>query len=519
MEFSTIDIVAFVGFLLLVIGVSLWASRKEETSEDYFLAGRGLSWWVIGLSLIASNISTEHFIGMAGQGFSEVGLAIASYEWIAAFTLILVALFLLPRFLRSGIYTIPEYLEYRYNRTARTLMSVFMLFFYVAVTMATVLFAGAKALHLLFGVQMGIGIWVIGLIAGLYTVYGGLKAVVWSDVVQGSTLMLGGMLVTYLGFEEMGGVDVFLETAKDRLHTVMPADHPDLPWVAVFFGGMWIPNIFYWGLNQFITQRTLAAKDLEEGQKGILFGASLKLLIPFIIVFPGIMAFELYGDEILALGGGDMKKSMDFAYPFLFQKLLPTGLLGIMLAALFGATMSTLDSLLNSAATIFTMDIYKPYVKPEGEAKHLVKVGRITTLVLMVFACLWAPILSTFDGGIYEFIQKFWGFVQPGLVAAFLFGILWKKVPSFAAIGGILLSFPVYGGLLYAFPDVAFLHHMGITFLAVSVFITISTLIKPLKVPVVMPVTREISTRPSKLVIVWSVLVALATISLYWIFR
>ena len=181
--------------------------------------------------------------------------------------------------------------------------------------------------------------------------------------------------------------------------------------------------------------------------------------------------------------------------------------------------MSTLDSLLNSAATIFTMDIYKPYIKPEGEAKHLVKVGRITTLVLMVFACLWAPILSTFDGGIYEFIQKFWGFVQPGLVAAFLFGILWKKVPSFAAIGGILLSFPVYGGLLYAFPDVAFLHHMAITFVAVSVFITISTLIKPLKVPVVMPVKREISTRPSKLVIVWSVLVALATISLYWIFR
>ena len=331
--------------------------------------------------------------------------------------------------------------------------------------------------------------------------------------------MLGGMLVTYLGFEEMGGVDVFLETAKDRLHTVMPADHPDLPWVAVFFGGMWIPNIFYWGLNQFITQRTLAAKDLEEGQKGILFGASLKLIIPFIIVFPGIMAFELYGDEILALGNGDMKKSMDFAYPFLFQKLLPTGLLGIMLAALFGATMSTLDSLLNSAATIFTMDIYKPYIKPQGEASHLVKVGRITTLVLMVFACLWAPILSTFDGGIYEFIQKFWGFVQPGLVAAFIFGILWKKVPSFAAIGGILLSFPVYGGLLYSYPDVAFLHHMAITFLTVCAFITIATLIKPLKEPVVMPVKQDISTKPSKLVITWSVLVALATITLYIIFR
>ena len=359
MNFGILDISTFLGFIALVIGVSLYASRKEESSEDYFLAGRGLSWWVIGLSLIASNISTEHFIGMAGKGFTEVGLAIASYEWIAAFSLILVALFLLPRFLRAGIYTIPEFLEYRYNRTARSLMSFFMLLFYVGVTMATVLFAGAKALFVLFELPLGYGVWFIGLAAGIYTVYGGLKAVVWSDVIQGTTLLIGGLVVTILGFKAMGGIENFLEISKDRLHTVLPADHPELPWPAVFLGGMWIPNIFYWGLNQFITQRTLAARDLEEGQKGILFAATLKLFIPFIIIFPGIMAFELYGDKI---------PDMDGAYPYLFKELLPAGLVGIMLAALFGATMSTLDSLLNSAA-IFTNLISIKELIPKSKSK------------------------------------------------------------------------------------------------------------------------------------------------------
>lgn len=514
MQLETLDLVTFIGFLLFVIGVSVYASRKEETEEDYFLAGRGLSWWLIGFSLIASNISSEHFIGMSGKGFS-LGLAIASYEWMAAVTLIIVALFFLPKFLRSGIYTIPEFLEYRYNRTARTIMAGYMLLFYIFVTLATVLYSGALAINSIFGVDMHIAIWVIGIIAGAYTVYGGLKAVVWSDLIQGAALLIGGMIVVVLGLEKVGGFDKFMELSGDKMHTVLPWDHPEMPWVAVFVGGLWLPNIFYWGLNQFITQRTLGAKSIEEGQKGILFGATMKLLIPIIVVFPGIMAYELYGEEIT---------KADTAYPYLLQQVLPTGLLGVMFAALFGAVMSTLDSMLNSAATIFTMDIYKPFIKPESDPKQLIKVGRIATIAFVVFGCLWAPIVGSFDS-LYDYIQKFWGLIQSGIVAAFVFGLLWKRVPPIAAIGAMLLNIPVYGACLiydeYLPEDgkIAFLHYMAITFIILTSFVVVVTLIKPLKEPKVLPVRdASVTYNTTTLIKVWSVLVFIATAALYIIF-
>jgi len=319
MGFSLLDIVTFIGFIALVVGVSLWASRGKKTDpESYFLAGRGLSWWLIGFSLIASNISSEHFIGMSGQGFG-LGLAIASFEWMSALTLIIIAFVFLPKFLSLGIYTMPEYLEHRYDGTARLVMAIFMVFFYVFVSLSVVLYSGALALRSIFGLNLVTGIWLIGIIAGAYTVYGGLKAVVWSDLIQGAGLLLGGILVTVLCFIEVGGIGKFVELSGDKLHTVLPWNHPDMPWVAVFIGGLWVPHIFYWGLNQFITQRTLAAKTLQEGQKGMLFGASLKILIPFIVVFPGIIAFELYGNQI---------PNQDEAYPFLIQQILPAGLIG-----------------------------------------------------------------------------------------------------------------------------------------------------------------------------------------------
>ncbi|MFT7589388.1 MAG: SSS family solute:Na+ symporter [Limisphaerales bacterium] len=525
MNLQTLDYVAFIGFLLLVVGTSLWQSRKEKSSKDYFLAGRGLSWWVIGLSLIASNISTEHFVGMAGQGFKEgIGMAIASYEWIAALSLILVAFFLLPRFLKAGIYTMPEYLEYRYNRTIRTLMSFIMLLFYVSITMATVLLLGAKPLEIIFGLganpidflgmQIHQGIWLIGLIAGAYTVYGGLKAVVWSDVIQATALIVGGIIVTILALQEVGGWNEFVLKADGRLDAVLPANHHEYPWTAIFIGGMWIPNIFYWGLNQFITQRTLGAKSIREGQKGILFGASLKLIIPLIVVIPGIVAFELYGAEI----GNDP----DAAYPTLIKNILPVGLTGIMLAALFGAVMSTLDSLLNSAATLFTLDFYKPFINKEASNDKLVKTGRIATVVLMLIACLWAPVITSFEGGMYKFIQQYWGYVQPGLTAAFLIGMFWKKVPPSAALAGILINPPVYGYLLYAFPQTPFLHHMGICFLLSSAVMTIITLIKPLTVFKPIPVSAEVDFDlndpiPTSLKI-WSGLIVIGVIGLYIFF-
>lgn len=541
MDFSILDLVTFVGFILVVIAVSLYAGRKEETSEDYFLAGRGLTWWLIGLSLIASNISSEHFVGMSGKGFGRVGLAIASYEWIAALTLVFVAVFFLPRFLRAGIYTIPEYLEYRFSKNTRSLMAGYMIVFFVVVTLATVLYSGALALYSIFGLNKVLGIWLIGMIAGGYTVYGGLKAVVWSDLIQGTTLMLGGLLVMFLGFEAFGikfgadlidlttagftdrvgaGITSFFDVAADKLHTVLPADDPELPWVAVFIGGMWIPNIYYWGLNQFITQRTLAAKNLREGQKGILFGATLKLFIPFIVVFPGIMAFYLFGDEVI-----EATETGDGAYPFLLKQLLPQGLFGLMLAALFGAVLSTLDSLLNSASTIFTMDIFQRYSAKEHNPRELVKIGRITTLVLVIIGCIWAPIVGSFDS-LYDYIQKFWGLIQPGILAAFLFGILWKKVPSKAVIGGMILNVPIYGALLlmdeYLLPadgKIAFLHYMMITFILISLYITIVTLRSPQTEVVEIPVKYDYSTELPFSLKVWSALIIVGTVALYWIFR
>lgn len=510
LTFTTIDFIAFFGFIAFVVGFSLWVSRKKETDEDYFLAGRSLSWWVIGLSLVASNISSEHFIGQAGQGFRDgIGLAIASWEWIAVFTLVIMAVFFLPKFLQIGIYTMPEFLEHRYNRACRVFMSGAMLIFYVAVTIATVLYAGALALESIFELPLIYGIWGIGILAGFYTYYGGLKAVVWSDVIQGTALLLGGLLVTVLGFIEIGGVGKFMEVSGDRMHTILPLDHPELPWLAVLFGGMWIPNLFYWGMNQFITQRTLAAKSIEEGQKGILFGATLKLIIPFIIILPGIMAVQLYGDQIT---------NADEAYPILIKNLLPTGLVGVMLAALFGATMSTLDSLLNSAATLFTIDIYKPYINKSADGKKIVKVGKSVTIIFMLIACLWAPIISSFEGGLYLFIQQYWGFIQSGVVIAFIMGFVWDRVPANAALGAMILNFPVYGFFLMFFPDLAFLHSMALTFLTLLVFVIIYTLVRPRKVPVAIKYQYEQDYQLAGIVKYWSIILVLLTILMYIIF-
>ena len=294
------------------------------------------------------------------------------------------------------------------------------------------------------------------------------------------------------------------------LHTVLPWNHPKMPWISVFFGGLWLQHFFYWGFNQFISQRTLAAKNLQEGQKGFLFGASLKILIPFIVLFPGIIAFELYGDQIA---------NADGAYPFLIQRILPPGLIGIMFAALFGAVMSTLDSLLNSATTIFTMDIYKPYIKKKDiSPKHLVLVGRITTIILALVGCLWAPIVSKFEGGLYFFLQVYWGFVIPGVVAVFFFGIIWKKVPATAAIWGMLLNIPIYGLCLFLIPNVSYLHHMEIAFTIITLFIIVMTKMKPLEKPAELPVRNEIQVKMNNAIKVWSVLIIIVIITLYIIF-
>lgn len=506
MVLSWLDYVAFIGFLGVVISVSMYAGRREKTSEDYFLAGRKLTWWLIGFSLIASNISTEHFVGMAGKGYS-LGLAFASYEWIAAVTLVIVAWYFLPKFLRCGIFTMPQFLEHRFGVSTRTIMAVFMIFAYVAVAIATVLAASAKALNAVFGLNEYLAVWLIGITAGAYTIYGGLKAVVWSDLLQGAALILGGIVVTFLALNAVGGLEAFLENSGDKLHTVLPWDHPEMPWFAIFIGGMWIPNLFYWGMNQYITQRALGAKNLAEAQKGVFLAAFLKLLIPLIIILPGIMALQIVGSV----------EDADQAFPLLIVKILPAGLSGLMLAALFGAVMSSLDSMLNSASTIFTMDIYKRFIKPKAPSGHYVLIGRVATAVCVLIGCLWAPVVLSFEKGVFEYIQKFWGFVSPGIVAAFGVGLLIRKAPTAAANGAMILGIPVYALLMYFLPNEPLLNHIGLSFCALAAFMLIYTAFKPMAKPVEFPVS-EVDTRTLSSSWLWGCLIILATAGLYILF-
>lgn len=402
----------------------------------------------------------------------------------------------------------PEFLEYRYGPAARILMAVYMLVAYVGVAMAAVLYSGALGLATIFDLNLLTGIWLIGLLAGAYTIYGGLKAVVWSDLIQGGALLLGGTLVMILGFRRVGGVSAFLETNADKLHVVLPADHPEIPWTALLLG-IWIPNMFYWGFNQFITQRTLGAKSLRAGQRGIMLAAAIKLIIPFIIIFPGIMAFQLFGDRIT---DGDQ------AYAVLIQEILPPGIRGVLFAALFGAVMSSLDSMPNSASTIFTMDLYKRWIRPTADAHRLVTVGRVATGVLVVAACLLAPLPARFEG-VFNYIQMIWGFVSPGVVAVFFFGFLSPRTPPAAAVTGLIIGAPVYGILLWALPDVAFLNHMAFTFLIIVATMTLITLARPLARPHVFEGGSDMDLTPDPLAKFLGYGVLMAIAALYVIFR
>lgn len=507
------DITIFVLFFVVVVGVSMYKSRREKTGVDFFLAGRSLVWPLIGFSLIAANISTEHFVGMSGQGAGIAGLAIASYEWMAAITLVVVALFFLPKFLRSGIYTIPEYLEYRYHPAARGIMAFYLVVIYIAVSISAVVYTGALALHTIFDMDLTKAVWMIGIIAAIYTTWGGLKAVAWADLFQGSGLILGGFITMVLGFKAVGGVSAFFSANADKLHMIMPADHPVIPWTTLVVG-LWIPNFYYWGLNQFITQRTLAAKSLRQGQLGIIFAAFLKLTIPFIIIIPGIISYQLYKSQLTAPGA-----TTDQAYPLLIRNLVGPGLRGFILAAIAGAVISTLSSLLNSVATILTMDIYKRHLKKDASGESLVKIGRWATLVFVLVVCLIAPQLGNPKfKGIFNYIQEFQGFISPGILAAFVFGLFIKRTPPAAGVSSLILTVPVYGFLMLAFGKIAFLNRIAITFVVMIVVMGLITLIKPLKVPKVLPVNKDFDMRPTPVLKGLCVFVIAITLVLYIIF-
>ena len=511
--FSWYDGLIFILFFLFVVIFSMYKSRKGKTGEDYFLAGRQLTWPLIGLSMIAANISTEQFVGMAGQAAGSAGLAIASYEWMAAITMVIVALFLLPNFLRTGIYTFPEFLEYRYSPLARRLMAVYTILIYVFVLVASVIYTGGLTIVTLFsgmkffGVEVTLirAIWLIGIITAIYTIWGGLKGIAWADLFFGSSLIFGGFLTLIIGLRHVGGLSGFLEANQDKLHMILPRDNPVLPWTALVIG-LWLPNFYYWSVNQFITQRTLAAKNLREGQLGVIFASFLKLITPFIIVFPGIMAWQLFKDQMTGPGGTDA------AFPTIVRNLIPNGFLGFIFAAIGGAVISSLASMLNSASTIFTMDIYQHAVKKELPQQKIVLVGRIATFIFLIIGCLIAPILDNPSlKGIFTYLQEFQGFISPGILAAFAFGLIFKRAPKAAGLAALILNPIIYGlllifcGSLPAFASVqivpiAFLNRMAITFIIIVIIMGIITWLKPLDLPVKMPERKDFNMQSSPIV-------------------
>lgn len=486
MDLNPFDIGVFLTFIVAVVAFSMFKSRREKTSEDYFLAGRGLTWPLIGLSIVAANISTEQFVGMAGQGAGSIGLAVSNWQLFGSIGIVVIAFTLLPRFLKAGIYTMPEYLEYRYNSAARTLMALTTVVIYVAVLLTAVLYSGGLTLQKIFDVSLTRGVWLIGSIAAIYTVWGGLKAVAWADLFQGGALLIGGIVTFFLGLHACGGWEQFSTGNADKLHMVLPAGHEGLPWTGVL-SGMWIVLVYYCGLNQFIVQRNLAARTLRDGQLGVIFAGALWLLIPFAIVLPGIMSYQLYGSQM---------ESSDEAFPTLIRNLVPAGLRGFMLAAIAGAVISSLASMLNSASTIFTMDVYNRMLDRKASQSRLLLLGRVTTAAFVIAGCLLAPRLADPRfGGVFNYIQQFQGYIWPGVVAAFLFGMVVPKAPGAAGVAALICG-PVIYGLFQAFSQrIHFLIQVALTFGIVVAIMGLIAWLKPLDRPRVLPVREDLDAR------------------------
>ncbi len=448
-------IVFFIYFIIVsAYGWYVYKKKKHEDSKDFFLAKDSLTWWAIGASLIASNISAEQFIGMSGSGFT-MGLAIAAYEWLAAVTLIIVAVFFIPIYLKNKIYTMPQFLKTRYNDTVAMIMAVFWLLLYVVVNLTSILFLGALAISSISGLDFGLCMIALAVVAVIITL-GGMNVIGYTDVIQVVFLILGGLVTTYLALDlvaehygssgALNGFHLMTENSADHFKMIFKKDDPyymDLPGLAVLVGGMWIVNLNYWGCNQYITQRALGA-DLQTARSGILFAAFLKLLMPVIVVLPGIAAFVLYKEGVftseMTLNGEVVG---DRAYPVLLN-LLPVGLKGLSFAALTAAVVASLAGKANSIATIFTLDIYKKKINPSASENKQVQVGRLVIVISMFMAVAIAPYLGIDKKGGFQYIQEYTGFVSPGIFAMFLLGFFWKKTTSnaalFATIGGFILS-------------------------------------------------------------------------------
>ncbi|MBN8213671.1 MAG: sodium/sugar symporter [Xanthomonadales bacterium] len=466
MNLSTIDTIIVLAYLVGIFVLAQWVSREksghQKDAKDYFLASKSLPWWAIGASLIAANISAEQIIGMSGSGYA-LGLAIASYEWMAALTLLIVGKFFLPVFLRNGIYTMPQFLEERYGPNIRTIMAVFWLGLYVFVNLTSILWLGSIAVTQVTGMSQFAALALLGGFALIYQLYGGLKAVALTDIVQVSLLVLGGLLIVGISLDRiggdagvLGGFKTLVAAHPEHFKMILTPDNPfykDLPGLSVLIGGMWIMNVSYWGFNQYIIQRALAAKDIAEAQKGVMFAAFLKLLMPVIVVLPGIAALML-------VPGLDKP---DQAYPKMMA-LLPTGVLGLVFAALIAAIVASVASKINSVSTIFTLDLYNKRGKQHDEA-HLVKIGRIAASAAIVLAIFTAkPLLGSFDQA-FQYIQEYTGFFTPGIVVIFMLGLFWKRANEAGAIAAAVGSFALSIVLKLAWPELPFMDRVGLVFL------------------------------------------------------
>lgn len=539
--FATIDYVIVVFYIVVLIFLGLFLSRtkkgQEKTANDYFLAGNTLTWWAVGASLIAANISAEQFIGMSGSGY-RIGLSIAAYELMAAAALIIVAKFLLPIMIDRKIYTIPQFLRERYNGGVGLAFSIFWLFLYVFVNLTSVSWLGALALEEILGLT-GMSVSIVGIdvsvrmlivlilfvIAGVYSIYGGLASVAWTDVLQVFFLVGGGLVTAFFALDFVSGSDhgvgrgfmILYDTLKELPadshfnlvvdRSVSPDSYMDLPGLAVLVGGMWLTNLGYWGFNQYIIQKGLAAKSISEAKKGLIFAAFLKILIPFIVVIPGICAYVIinHPEAIPGMSEGslDLPESSSFiadqAYPWLIRNFTPVGVKGLTFAALLAAIVSSLASMFNSTATIFTMDIYKQHINKEAGDKKLVHIGRWVAFISLVIALIAVrPLLGGLDQA-FQYIQEYSGFIYPGILVVFGLGLLWKRASGSAAVWTSIATIPAGVFFKVAFPDMPFQFRMGFVFLVLlAMFIALSLTDRKTR-PTTLPSAKDI-----KVMLKWS---------------
>jgi solute:Na+ symporter, SSS family len=499
-QLQILDYLVFFLYFIMVSGYGYWIYQRkksgEESTKDFFLAEGSLTWWAIGASLIASNISAEQFIGMSGNGFS-MGLAISTYEWMAAATLIIVAVFFMPIYLKNKIYTMPQFLSQRYNPTVSLIMAVFWLALYILVNLTSILYLGALAVSGISAISFTVCMVALAIFAIIITI-GGMKVIGFTDVIQVFFLVVGGLATTYLAINLVSGVggidgvlsgmDMMRQNHDDHFHMIFPKSSPfymQLPGLTVLLGGMWIVNLNYWGCNQYITQRALGA-DLKTARNGILFAAFLKLLMPVIVVLPGIAAYALYSKGMFQADmlGADGTINPDKAYPVLLN-LLPAGLKGLSFAALTAAVVASLAGKANSISTIFTLDIFKNYIGKNASEKTLVNIGRWVVVISMILAILVSPYMGIDKKGGFQFIQEMTGLLSPGIFASFIMGFFWKRTNSagalFAIVGGFLIALAMHNDYL-PFADwtqVPFLDRMGLVFVICVVVMVILGLVLP----------------------------------------